>query len=284
MSKFSNPPAVETSMVDEFMRQGAQSKLLSREQEVALFQRMKAGGRDGEKAREELISRHLRLAMTCARKLAYTGVPYEELVQEGNIGLIKAANKFEVERGFRFVTYASWWVRASISEYVRDCGRTIRVPARKTEQLAVMRRVMAELAKDGPPSDTAVAQKMGISVEDLHELMEWAHEPVSINLTIGEEGATELGDLIADRNAVNPLEKLVEDDMNSRIHAALSVLTDREREVISGRFGLGTGEVLTLEDLGERYGVTRERIRQIEAKALEKLGKGANAKVLKSFL
>lgn len=284
MTRFANP-AAETSILDEFVRQGARSKLLTREEETLLCQRMKSGGRDGEKARDELINRHLRLAMNCARKFSYTGLPYEDLVQEGNIGLIRAAGKFEVERGFRFVTYASWWVRQTIAEYVRDSGRTIRLPAQKVQRLAVMRRVVAELSKGGKaPSDSAVAQKMGITVEDVHDLMEWAHEPVSINVKIGEEGSAELGDLIADSNAVNPVEKVIEDDMRARIESALSGLKERERDVILARFGLLDGVSLTLEELGERYGVSRERIRQIEAKAIEKLGTGPNARILKSFL
>lgn len=284
MTRFSNP-AVETSMLDEFIRQGAHSKLLTREEEGALCARMQAGGRDGDRARDELINRHLRLAMSCARKFAYTGIPHEDLVQEGNIGLIKAAAKFEVERGFRFVTYAAWWVRATIAEHVRDCGRTIRMPAGKTEKLALMRRVLAELSKGGrKPSDTEVAQKMRITVEAVHDLMEWAHEPVSINVKIGEDGDAELGDLLADRNAVNPEAKLIEDDMNAHIREALSSLTEKERTVISMRFGLEDGESHTLEEVSQLYGCTREWIRQIEAKVLEKLAKGPNARLLKSFL
>jgi len=272
-------------MFDEFIRQGAHSKLLTREEERLLCERMKVGGRDGDRARDELINRHLRLSMSCARKFSYTGLPYEELVQEGNIGLIKAAGKFELERGFRFVTYAAWWVRQTIAEYVRDSGRTIRLPAQKVQKIALMRRVVAELSKGGrAPSDTAVAQKMGVTVEDVHDLMEWAHEPVSINVKIGEEGDAELGDLIADSNAVNPVEKVIEADMHSRLEQALSGLKEREREVVLARFGMLDGVSQTLEELGERYGVTRERIRQIEAKALEKLGKGPNARILKSFL
>jgi len=284
MTRFSTP-AVESSMFDEFIRQGAHSKLLTREEERLLCERMKVGGRDGDRARDELINRHLRLSMSCARKFSYTGLPYEELVQEGNIGLIKAAGKFELERGFRFVTYAAWWVRQTIAEYVRDSGRTIRLPAQKVQKIALMRRVVAELSKGGrAPSDTAVAQKMGVTVEDVHDLMEWAHEPVSINVKIGEEGDAELGDLIADSNAVNPVEKVIEADMHSRLEQALSGLKEREREVVLARFGMLDGVSQTLEELGERYGVTRERIRQIEAKALEKLGKGPNARILKSFL
>ncbi len=284
MTRFSTP-AVETSMFDEFIRQGAHSKLLTRQEERLLCDRIKAGGRDGDRARDELINRHLRLSMSCARKFAYTGLPYEELVQEGNIGLIKAVDKFEVERGFRFVTYAAWWVRSTISEYVRDCGRTIRLPATKVEKLSKMRRVLADLSKGGrAPSDTQVAQKMGITVEDVHDLMEWAHEPVSINVKIGEDGDAELGDLIADRSAVSPEAKLVEDDMNSRIREALSSLTEKEQKVLSMRFGLEDGETHTLEEVSQLYGCTREWIRQIEAKALEKLSKGASARVLKSFL
>jgi|AGTN01.2.fsa_nt_gi RNA polymerase sigma factor, sigma-70 family len=272
-------------MVDEFLRMGAKSKLLTREEERQLCLRMQAGGKDGDRARDELINRHLRLALSCARKFSYTGVPYEDLVQEGNIGLIKAAGKFEVERGFRFVTYAAWWVRATVTEYIRDCGRTIRVPARKTELLIKMRRVLTELFKEGgKPSDIRVAEAMGISVEEVHDLMEWAHEPVSINVTIGEDSETELGDLIADRNAVDPEAVLVEGDRNTYLAAALESLDEREREIVSARFGLGDGESQTLEELGNRFNVSRERIRQIEAKALDKLSKGGKARLLKTFL
>ena len=284
MTRFSTP-AVETSMLDEFIRQGANSKLLSREEERLLCERMKAGGRDGDRARDELINRHLRLSMSCARKFSYAKLSQEDLIQEGNIGLIKAAEKFEVERGFRFVTYAAWWVRQSIAMYVKSCGRTIKLPPEKVKHIAQMQRIVADFAAQGKrPSDKEVAEKMRASVEYVHDLMEWAPEPVSINVKIGEEGEAEIGDLIADSNAVNPLEKVIEADRNAHIEKALSGLKEREREVILARFGLLDGVAQTLEELGERYGVTRERIRQIEAKALEKLGKGPNARLLKSFL
>ncbi len=287
MARFSKSAnvGVETSMFDEFIRQGAQSKLLTREEERLLCERIKAGGRDGDRARDELINRHLRLAMSCARKFAYTGLPYEDLVQEGNIGLIKAVGKFEVERGFRFVTYAAWWVRQGISQYVKDCGRTIRLPANQSDRLKLLKRVMSELSKEGRvPTDTEVAQKMRTTVEEVHDLMEWAHEPVSINVKIGEDGDAELGDLLADRNAVNPVEKMIADDLSVHIQRAIAGLTDKEQKVIAMRFGLEDGEVHTLEEVSQLYGCTREWIRQIEAKALEKLGKGAQARLLKTFL
>lgn len=285
MSRFSNPPVVESSMVDEFLRQGAHATLLSPEEERELFARMKAGGRDGERAREKLINHHLRLSMQWARKFSGTGLPYEELVQEGNIGLIKAAEKFEVERGFRFVTYASWWVRSTISEYIRDCGRTIRLPATKVAKLSLMRRVLKDLQTGGrPPSDSQVAEKMGISVGELRDLMEWAPEPVSINIKIGEESETELGDMLADASVVTPDVLMDTEDMHNALASALASLTDRERDVISARFGLGDEDKQTLGEIGDRYGITRERIRQIEKSALAKLSKGANARLLKSFL
>lgn len=284
MTRFSTP-AVETSMFDEFIRQGAKSKLLTREEERVLCERMKAGGRDGDRARDELINRHLRLSMSCARKFSYAKLSQEDLIQEGNIGLIKAAEKFEVERGFRFVTYAAWWVRQTIAMYVKSCGRTIKLPPEKVKHISQMHVIVSEFAAQGiRPSDTQVAEKMKVSVEYVHDLMEWAHEPVSINVKIGDEGEAELGDLIADSNAVSPVDKVIEADMHARLEASLSGLKEREREVILGRFGLLDGVPLTLEELGERYGVTRERIRQIEAKALEKLASGPNARILKSFL
>ena len=259
--------------------------MLTREEERQLCLRMKAGGRDGDLARDELINRHLRLAMSCARKFAYTGLPYEELVQEGNIGLIIAAGKFDVEKGFRFVTYAVWWVRQNISQYVKDSGRTIRLPANQVDKLKLMKRIMAELSKDGHvPTDTEVAQKMRTTVEEVHDLMEWAHEPVSINIKIGEDGDAELGDLIADRNAVNPVAKLLESELAEHVRRAIASLTEKEQKVIAMRFGLEDGEVHTLEEVSQLYSCTREWIRQIEAKALEKLGKGAHARLLKSLL
>ena len=272
-------------MLDEFLRQGARSKLLTREEERLLCVRINAGGRDGDRARDELINRHLRLAMSCARKFAYTRIPYEDLVQEGNIGLIKAVGKFEVERGFRFVTYAAWWVRQTIAEHVRDSGRTIRLPANKIDKLKLMSRVVAELSKDGrAPSDTAVAQRMRTTVEDVHDLMEWANEPVSINVKIGDDGFAELGDVIADSNAVDPVEKAIELERNELVRKALDGLTEKEQKVIAMRFGIEDGEIHTLEEVSQIFGCTREWIRQIEAKALEKLGKGATARLLKTLL
>lgn len=286
MTRFSNAPTVETSMLDEFIKQAAANPLLSRDDERQLCERMKAGGRDGEKARDELINRHLRLAVYGARKFAGTGLPHEELVQEGNIGLIKAANKFEPERGFRFMTYATWWVRSTISEYARDCGRVIRVSAKKMELISKMKRAIVDLTKANarPPSDIEVAKKLGVTVEEVHLLMELSHEPVSINIKIGENSETELGDMLADASAINPEAKLVEDQMVERVTDALSGLKDRERDVVIRRFGLGSGVIQTLEEIANDYGLTRERVRQIEAKALEKLGKGPNARLLKSLL
>ena len=272
-------------MVDEFLRQGAHATLLTREDELEICARMKAGGKDGERAREKLINHHLRLAMQWARRFAYTNVPYEELVQEGNIGLIKAAEKFEVERGYRFVTYASWWVRSAVTEYIRDAGRTIRLPATKVAKLNLMRRVLRELSTGGrAPSEQQVAAKMGIAVGELRDLMDWAPEPVSINIKIGEESETELGDMIADASVVTPDVLMDAEQMRNALASSLASLTDRERDVISARFGLGDGDTQTLGEIGDRYGITRERIRQIEKSALAKLSKGPNARLLKSFL
>ncbi|MBC7997280.1 MAG: RNA polymerase sigma factor RpoD/SigA [Leptolyngbya sp.] len=284
MIRAASTVAKDGSMYEEFLKQASATKMLSREEERQLFERMAAGGRDGDKARDVVITAHLRMAMSGARKFAYTGIPYEDLVQEGNIGLMTAASKFKVELGFRFSTYAAWWVRTCIVNHIRECGRTIRVPAQKDALIHKMKRILASMSKDGrPPSDTAVAEKLGVSVHELYELMEMSSEPVSINVTIGD-GSSELGELIADTSAVNPESKLVENDMVSRVTSALSELTDRQRAIVTMRFDLDGKGTRTLEDVSQIYGVTRERIRQIEAKALILLGKGERGKVLKSLL
>lgn len=284
MNRAASTVAKDGSMYEEFLKQASATKMLSREEERQLFERMAAGGRDGDKARDVVITAHLRMAMSGARKFAYTGVPYEDLVQEGNIGLMTAASKFKVELGFRFSTYAAWWVRTSIVNHIRECGRTIRVPAQKDALIQKMKRILASMSKDGrPPSDTAVAEKLGVSVHELYELMEMSSEPVSINVTIGD-GTSELGELIADTSAVSPEAKLAENDMVSRVTSALSELTDKQRAIVTMRFDLDGQGTRTLDEVSKIYGVTRERIRQIEAKALILLGKGERGKVLKSLL
>lgn len=284
MNRAASTVAKDGSMYEEFLKQASSTKMLSREEERQLFERMAAGGRDGDKARDVIITSHLRMAMSGARKFAYTGVPYEDLVQEGNIGLMTAASKFKVELGFRFSTYAAWWVRTSIVNHIRECGRTIRVPAQKDALIQKMKRILASMSKDGrPPSDTAVAEKLGVSVHELYELMEMSSEPVSINVTIGD-GNSELGELIADTSAVSPEAKLAENDMVSRVTSALSELTDKQRAIVTMRFDLDGQGTRTLDEVSKIYGVTRERIRQIEAKALGLLGKGERGKVLKSLL
>ncbi len=271
------------SAFDAYMARARKHPILTADQEIELAKQVKQGGAAGNRAREIMVTSNLRFVVSMAWKQVRDTVPLEDLVQEGNIGLMKAVEKFDETRGFRFLTYARWWIMQAIRTYLDENGFAIKVPARSNQNIAKMNRVVAFLSRSGKqPSDEEVATEMGVDVEVVRDLAEWSKQPISINAPIFE-GEGEVGDRLEDKSAVNPEAAAVEVDFRAKIAASLSKLTEKQRNVIALRFGLdGEGE-RTLEEISHIYGVTRERIRQIEAKALEILGGGQTGRVLKTF-
>lgn len=279
------PQYDQANPVSVFINRAIRTKMLSREEEIELANAMQSRSRAGQAARDKLIEAHIKLAINVARKFTWTGMPLEDLIQEGTIGLMQAANKFEVEKGYRFSTYARWWVFQAIKQHAYEQGREIRIPESQHKHIRKMNRIIGDLSADGHlPTDLEVAEAMDVDVETVQELAVHALKPISINLPVGEEGSTELGDLLEDKNATDPEEELLRADVIEKIHNALDCLNGRERYIIAKRFDLDGQGKQTLGQLSDHLGITRERVRQIQVKALEKLGASASKDVLGTCL
>ena len=266
-----------------YLKEIGKVALLSAEEEVALATRMSEGDED---ARQRMAEANLRLVVSIAKRYVGRGMMFLDLIQEGNLGLIKAVEKFDYTKGYKFSTYATWWIRQAITRAIADQARTIRIPVHMVETInkviRVSRQLLQELGHD--PSPEEIANEMGIPVEKVRDILKIAQEPVSLETPIGEEEDSHLGDFIPDEDASEPAEAASFTLLKEQLMGVLSTLTPREAKVLRLRFGIEDGRTRTLEEVGKEFNVTRERIRQIEAKALRKLRHPSRSKKLRDFL
>lgn len=266
-----------------YLKEIGKVPLLSAEEELELAKRMEQGD---EEAKNKLCEANLRLVVSIAKRYVGRGMLFLDLIQEGNMGLIKAVDKFDYNKGFKFSTYATWWIRQAITRSIADQARTIRIPVHMVEtinkQIRITRQLLQELGRD--PSPEEIAAEMEIPVEKVREISKIAQEPVSLETPIGEEEDSHLGDFIPDDDIPSPADAAAISMLREQLDEVLATLTDREQEVLRLRFGLDDGRQRTLEEVGQKFNVTRERIRQIEAKALRKLRHPTRSKKLKDYL
>jgi RNA polymerase primary sigma factor len=243
------------------------------------------GKKISNQAKKELVAANLRLVVSIAKKYFYRGLQFLDLIQEGNMGLMKAVDKFEYRRGFKFGTYATWWIRQAITRAIADQARTIRVPVHMIENINKLSRVRRSLVQEigREPTSEEIAKKMDMPVSKVRKIIKIAQQPISLETPIGEEGDSHLGDFIEDKVMPSPPDAVIHINLREKIEEALKSLTEREAKILKMRFGLGDGNEHTLEEVGQQFKVTRERIRQIEAKALRKLKHPSRSKKLKSF-
>ena len=293
---------LESSLDDPvrmYLREIGRVPLLSAEEEVRLAQRMERGKverlkampnrryvDDGEEAQRRLTDANLRLVVSVAKKYIGRGMSLLDLIQEGNIGLIRAVEKFDYTKGYKFSTYATWWIRQAITRAIADQARTIRIPVHMVETInrliRISRRLLQDLGRE--PTSEEIAEQMEISAEKVREIIKVSQEPVSLETPIGEEDDSHLGDFIEDHTALAPADAASHQLLKEQVEDVLDSLTERERKVLQLRFGLDDGRSRTLEEVGKEFHVTRERIRQIEAKALRKLRHPSRSRKLKDYL
>ena len=266
-----------------YLKEIGKISLLSLEQENEISARIAAGD---EEAKNILAESNLRLVVSIAKRYVGRGMLFLDLIQEGNIGLMKAVEKFDANKGYKFSTYATWWIRQAITRAIADQARTIRVPVHMVETINKLSRYQRQLTLElnREPTDEELAKKMNLSVDKVREVIKIAQEPVSLETPIGEEDDSHLGDFVKDERSMSPEEFTIHELLKDEISDVLLTLTEREEQVLRLRFGLDDGSCKTLEEVGQMFGVTRERIRQIEAKALRKLRHPSRSRKLKDFL
>jgi len=296
--------------VKDYLKQIGRVRLLTARQEVELAKRIEAGlfagrklaaGQDlaaearadleqvteeGRTARDHLVEANLRLVVSLARRYTGRGMLFPDLIQEGNLGLIRAVEKFDYARGYKFSTYATWWIRQAITRALADQARTIRLPVHMVEAIGRMALVQRQLLQDlgREPAPAELAAELEVTPEKVTELRKHAREPVSLHLPLGEDGDSELGDLIEDWEAIQPGEAVGFVLLQEQLHAVLGMLSEREAGIVSMRFGLAGGRPRTLDEIGKVYGVTRERIRQIESRTMSKLRHPSRSRLLRDYL
>ncbi|HCM91295.1 MAG TPA: RNA polymerase sigma factor RpoD, partial [Lachnospiraceae bacterium] len=269
-----------------YLKEIGKVPLLTAEEEIELAQKMEKGGEGGEEAKKRLAEANLRLVVSIAKRYVGRGMLFLDLIQEGNLGLIKAVEKFDYKKGYKFSTYATWWIRQAITRAIADQARTIRIPVHMVETINKLIRVSRQLLQELGREATAeeIAEEMNLPVERVREILKISQEPVSLETPIGEEEDSHLGDFIQDDNVPVPADAAAFTLLKEQLVEVLGTLTDREQKVLRLRFGLDDGRARTLEEVGKEFNVTRERIRQIEAKALRKLRHPSRSRKLKDYL
>jgi RNA polymerase primary sigma factor len=300
--------------VRAYLKQIGRSALLNAEQEVDLAKRIEAGlyaaeqlraeptgdvaeaaqmlrdlswiVRDGNKARSHLLEANLRLVVSLAKRYTGRGMAFLDLIQEGNLGLIRAVEKFDYTRGYKFSTYATWWIRQAITRAMADQARTIRIPVHMVEIINKLSRIQRDLLRDlgREPTLEELGRELDISPEKVQEVRQYAREPISLDQTLGDEGDSQLGDFIEDSQALQPVDAVSFTLLQGQLQSVLATLSDREAGIVRLRFGLTDGRQRTLDEIGQVYGVTRERIRQIESKAMSKLRHPSRCQALRDYL
>ena len=266
-----------------YLKEIGRVELLTADEEVSLAQRIEQGD---PVAKQELAEANLRLVVSIAKRYVGRGMSFLDLIQEGNMGLMKAVEKFDYHKGFKFSTYATWWIRQAITRAIADQARTIRIPVHMVETINKLVRIQRQLLQDlgREPTPEEIRAEMDLPTEKVRDILKIAQEPVSLETPIGEEDDSHLGDFIEDHDATSPADYTSAELLKEQLNEVLDTLTDREENVLRLRFGLEDGQSKTLEQVGQQFGVTRERIRQIEAKALRKLRHPSRSKQLKDFL
>ena len=266
-----------------YLKEIGRINLLTSDEEFEYAKRAEEGD---EEAKRMLAESNLRLVVSIAKRYVGRGMLFLDLIQEGNIGLMKAVDKFDATKGYKFSTYATWWIRQAITRAIADQARTIRVPVHMVETINKLARVQRQLTQElnREPTDEEIAKKLGVSIDKVREVYKISQDPVSLETPIGEEDDSHLGDFIKDERTMGPEEYATVEMLKEELNGVLSTLTEREEKVLRLRFGLDDGQCRTLEEVGQIFGVTRERIRQIEAKALRKLRHPSRSRKLKDFL